>query len=112
MIAKEFGAMSALRASNDSENPAPSRKLKLFASAWFVGTLSLAALPAYAASHDVDRATAQPAREKVTALASQDPETTSSIRTGASEDLNCARSRKRLFVEGEGWIVRRVTTCY
>jgi len=25
---------------------------------------------------------------------------------------NCGQSRKRLFVEGEGWIVRRVTTCY
>jgi hypothetical protein len=111
MIAKEFGAMSALRASNDSGNPDSSRKLKFVASAWLLGALSLAA-PACAASHDADRATAQPAREKVTTLASQDPETTSSIRTGASEDLNCARSRKRLFVEGEGWIVRRVTTCY
>ncbi|MGU3360412.1 hypothetical protein ACLBWX_08775 [Methylobacterium sp. M6A4_1b] len=25
--------------------------------------------------------------------------------------VNCSRSRKRLWVEGEGWIVRRVTTC-
>ncbi|GJD97542.1 hypothetical protein OCOJLMKI_4774 [Methylobacterium iners] len=24
---------------------------------------------------------------------------------------NCTRSRKRLWVDGEGWIVRRVTTC-
>jgi hypothetical protein len=104
--------MSALRASNDSGNPAPSRKLRLFASAWLVGGLSLAALPAFAASHDTDRAASQSARERVTALASQDPETTSSIGTGTSEELNCARSRKRLFVEGEGWIVRRVTTCY
>ncbi|MDB5648363.1 hypothetical protein [Methylobacterium sp.] len=30
-----------------------------------------------------------------------------------SEDdaANCSRSRRRLWVEGEGWIVRRVTTC-
>ncbi|WP_036266056.1 hypothetical protein [Methylobacterium sp. 10] len=25
--------------------------------------------------------------------------------------LACTKSRKRLFVDGEGWIVRRVTTC-
>jgi ABC-type amino acid transport substrate-binding protein len=29
----------------------------------------------------------------------------------AADDANCTTSRKRLFVEGEGWIVRRVTTC-
>jgi len=30
-----------------------------------------------------------------------------------SEDdaTNCSRARRRLWVEGEGWIVRRVTTC-
>jgi hypothetical protein len=27
------------------------------------------------------------------------------------ESVNCSRSRKRLWVEGEGWIVRRVTIC-
>ena len=33
--------------------------------------------------------------------------------TSAIDDgKNCGQSRKRLFVEGEGWIVRRVTTCY
>ncbi len=31
---------------------------------------------------------------------------------GATEDdLACFRPRKRLWVEGEGWIVRRVTVC-
>ncbi|NEU14199.1 hypothetical protein G3T14_18990 [Methylobacterium sp. BTF04] len=25
---------------------------------------------------------------------------------------NCSRSRRRLWVDGEGWIVRRVTTCH
>ena len=33
-------------------------------------------------------------------------------RSGVGEPPNCDRSRRRLFVEGEGWIVRRVTTCY
>jgi hypothetical protein len=33
--------------------------------------------------------------------------------TSAIDDgKNCGQSRKRLFVEGEGWIGRRVTTCY
>jgi hypothetical protein len=27
------------------------------------------------------------------------------------ETANCSRSRRRLWVEGEGWIVRRITTC-
>jgi hypothetical protein len=27
------------------------------------------------------------------------------------DDAGCYRARKRLWVEGEGWIVRRVTTC-
>ena len=42
------------------------------------------------------------------------PAVTSSLQVRSSVDgpPNCDRSRRRLFVEGEGWIVRRVTTCY
>lgn len=29
----------------------------------------------------------------------------------AEEDTNCSRTRRRLWIEGEGWIVRRITTC-
>ena len=29
----------------------------------------------------------------------------------SDEEPGCYRARKRLWVEGEGWIVRRVTTC-
>ncbi len=29
-----------------------------------------------------------------------------------SDGLNCGKSRKRLWVEGEGWVVRKVTTCH
>jgi hypothetical protein len=111
MMIKEFGAMTALRASIERQNPARNNGLRLFALAWFVGGLSLAALPAHAA-RDIDRGAGKSAGEKVTALAAKDPETTSSIRTDMNEGLNCDRSRKRLWVEGEGWIVRRVTTCY
>ena len=51
-------------------------------------------------------------KNKGTALAAQDPEETGSIQANSADDSSCSRSRKRLFVEGEGWIVRRVTTCY
>ena len=51
-------------------------------------------------------------REPVTPVAAKDVETTSSIETRSPDNGTCSISRKRLFVEGEGWIVRRVTTCY
>jgi hypothetical protein len=55
---------------------------------------------------------AKPAKEPVTVVAATDVETTSSIETKSPDDASCDISRKRLFVEGKGWIVRRVTTCY
>ena len=46
-----------------------------------------------------------------TAVAVKDPETT--VRSEPSRMVSAVRNRaKRLFVEGEGWIVRKVTTCY
>jgi hypothetical protein len=41
-----------------------------------------------------------------------EPQTTGSIGKAADEGANCTKSRKRLWVEGEGWVVRRVTTCF
>ncbi len=41
--------------------------------------------------------------------AGQDPQVTSSVEEA---DPGCLRARKRLWVEGEGWVVRRVTTCF
>jgi hypothetical protein len=32
-------------------------------------------------------------------------------KAGPEEDAGCLSARRKLFVEGEGWIVRRVTTC-
>jgi len=103
--------MVLLRAYNYSNNSSRGRIAGLVASVLLIGALSLSAGPAHAA-READRDSAKQAREKVTALAAQDPETTSSIQTSEAEDVNCNRSRKRLWVEGEGWIVRRVTTCY
>lgn len=58
-------------------------------------------------------AAAKPAKETVTSVAvKEDVETTSSIETKPANNTPCDVSRKRLFVEGEGWIVRRVPTCY
>jgi hypothetical protein len=64
------------------------------------------------AAHPGHGVAAKPAKEAATAIAAQDVETTSSITTKSAGDAACNVSRKRLFVEGEGWIVRRVTTCY
>jgi hypothetical protein len=27
------------------------------------------------------------------------------------DDTTCSRARRRLWIEGEGWVVRRITTC-
>ena len=36
----------------------------------------------------------------------------SSVEVPEEQPLFCKRGRKRLWVEGEGWIVRRVRTCF
>ncbi|QRM32150.1 hypothetical protein [Microvirga sp. VF16] len=64
------------------------------------------------AAHTGHGVAAKPAKEAVTSVVAKDVETTSSIETKSANDASCDISRKRLFVEGEGWIVRRVTTCY
>ncbi|MBD2748783.1 hypothetical protein IC232_18990 [Microvirga sp. BT688] len=78
--------------------------LAVFAGAGLVG-----AAEAAPASHGV---AAKPAKETVTAVSAKDVETTSSVQPTTGSDAHCDISRKRMFVEGEGWIVRRVTTCY
>lgn len=78
----------------------------------------LAALPAEAAHgpsqarHEGSRAAQEAPARVAENLATGDPVATSSIRSAVDGAVNCDRSRKRLFVEGEGWIVRKVTTCY
>jgi hypothetical protein len=64
------------------------------------------------ATHAGHAAAAKSAKEAVTSVSAQDVETTSSVQPNTASPSNCELSRKRLFVEGEGWIVRRVTTCY
>ncbi len=78
--------------------------LSIFAGAGLVG-----AAEAAPASHG---AAAKPSKEAVTSALAKDVETTSAIQASAGIAPYCDSSRKRLFVEGEGWIVRKVTTCY
>jgi hypothetical protein len=70
--------------------------------------------PAHAAKMQLDSKTAA---EKVSAvLAKKEPQPTASSSAVSSSDQvvppNCERSRKKLWVEDQGWVVRRVTTCY
>ena len=70
------------------------------------------AAPAQAASAAVVR-TKPAAPVEATQAAVKEPETTGTIEKASSTlEPNCSQSRRRLWVEGEGWIVRRVTTCY
>jgi len=103
--------MGALNPSIESLIRARGGRFPLLAAACVVGGLSLISGPALA-THNVDHSGAKQAAQQVTTLAAQDPETTSSIGASQNGDVACDRSRKRLWVEGEGWIVRRVTTCY
>jgi hypothetical protein len=43
--------------------------------------------------------------------AKRDPQYTSATGSGTATDEGCLRQRKRLWVEGEGWLVRKVTVC-
>ena len=87
--------------------------LQFFAPAVILAGIAVASLPAQAAPAASPTAQAvTSAKDKVSAVADKEPETTGSVQPAANGDVACARSRKRLFVEGEGWIVRRVTTCY
>ena len=44
--------------------------------------------------------------------AKRDPQYTSAtMENGTATDAGCLRLRKRLWVEGDGWLVRKVTVC-
>ena len=101
--------MKALGASVQSRIP-PQGVLKVLAVLSVFGGAGLfGAAEAAPASHGV---AAKPSKETVTAVSARDVETTSSVQPTTGSDAYCDISRKRMFVEGEGWIVRRVTTCY
>ena len=84
----------------------PCARLPLFARLAVVLVTAGAPLGASAAPA-VDKA------PKAGAGTTRDVAATASVTAPAAEadDAQCSTSRKKLFVDGEGWIVRRVTTC-
>ncbi|WP_230532436.1 hypothetical protein [Microvirga roseola] len=100
--------MIVLNYSREKEISSPGGRLKRLALFSLIAGFGLAALPVEA---HPGRSKEKPTKEKVVAVAVKDPETTGSLQAD-EEGPYCNQSRKRLFVEGEGWIVRRVTTCY
>ena len=105
--------MKASGASGQTRVSPLSGSFKVLAVLAAIAGFGLAAKQAEAthASHGA-AATTKNAVDTVTSVAAKDVETTSSVQTNTASDAHCDVSRKRLFVEGEGWIVRRVTTCY
>jgi hypothetical protein len=50
---------------------------------------------------------------KPTKLAEAEAAATSSLtKSEAEEEQTCNRPRRRLWVEGEGWVVRRISACH
>ena len=39
------------------------------------------------------------------------PQIHSAAAVERDEDAACSRARRRLWIQGEGWVVRRITTC-
>lgn len=70
-----------------------------------VGGLALAvAVLGSSAAH------AQPVTTKVAAISETQDQPALTVES--TDDMtNCNRARRRLWVDGEGWIVRRITTC-
>lgn len=78
--------------------------------------LLLASLaPSFAAPTASSKAAAaKPVKEKVAAVGASEadgPSATGSIRAAEEGGAGCQRARRKLWVDGEGWIVRRVTVC-
>jgi hypothetical protein len=72
--------------------------------------------PAAAATSAAGESAASPAKDARAAdpeaiAAKRNPQYTSATGSGTATDEGCLRQRKRLWVEGEGWLVRKVTVC-
>lgn len=86
----------------------------LIGSALLLASLSTV-VAAPAAVSKTQAAAAKPSKAKVAAADSSNVETDGPAATGstkaAGEGAGCLRPRRKLWVDGEGWIVRRVTLC-
>jgi hypothetical protein len=75
--------------------------------------LAVGLTPAAAASAKVKVPKSAPtAYASSTAPAVAEPAETASVGRAATKPSYCQTSRRKLWVEGDGWIVRRVTTCF
>ena len=95
--------------------PSPAQLRRLAVAAGLVSLLTApAALAAWSTRTDAavvsPPATVQPAPERRTRTVRVE-RLSGVAEPSASGQPACERSRKRLFVEGEGWIVRQVTLC-
>ncbi|MBE7200530.1 MAG: hypothetical protein INR70_22385 [Parafilimonas terrae] len=54
------------------------------------------------------QAAAEPAETKV---ADAGPQVHAASSADRDDEASCSRARRRLWIEGEGWVVRRITTC-
>lgn len=68
------------------------------------GAVSAALILASAAA----QAAAETAETKV---ADASPQVHATVNADRDDEASCSRARRRLWIEGEGWVVRRITTC-
>ncbi len=105
--------MDSVKASGTKRNSLFGDRFIVLSALGIAAALTFASPSAQAASAvSGNVAAAKSLKDNGTAVAVKDVEETGAVQTDASAPPNCERSRKRLFVDGEGWIVRRVTTCY
>ena len=103
--------MISLGASKVRMNPIHRDWILFIASFGIAAGLVFAPMPADAA-YVPQNSSSKIAAKVETAMAAKDVEETGSIGAQDTDTSTCSKSRKRLFVEGEGWIVRKLTTCY
>ncbi len=85
--------------------------LKLSAAGFAAASLLALTAPVSAAPAASDRSIAKVAEASSVRPVAASASTTGTSAGEAEEDTNCSRTRRRLWIEGEGWIVRRITTC-
>ena len=64
------------------------------------------------AAEAASKASVRAVKSAPTAYTSTKAPTAQAVVVETAPEPGCSRARKKLWVEGEGWIVRRVTTCF
>ncbi|MCJ2062037.1 hypothetical protein MKK63_04885 [Methylobacterium sp. J-088] len=71
-------------------------------------TTALGAAAALLLATAAAQAAADPIETKV---ADAGPQVHAIAGADRDDEASCSRTRRRLWIEGEGWVVRRITTC-